>query len=66
MKDQNSIDDNEDQLQKYNRAIDLYIESIHKPDNALRSCAHNQRCYNELMEVRQQVLDYVYTLRIPV
>jgi hypothetical protein len=66
MKDQNSIDDNEDQLQKYNRAIDLYIESIHKPDNALRSCAHNQRCYNELMEVRQQVLDYVYTLRRPV
>ncbi len=63
MKDQNSIDDNEDQLQKYNRAIDLYIESIHKPDNALRSCAHNQRCYNELMEVRQQVLEYVYTLR---
>jgi hypothetical protein len=66
MKDQNSIDDNEDQLQKYNRAIDLYIESIHKPDNALRSCAHNQRCYNELMEVRQQVLEYVYTLRRPV
>ena len=63
MKDQNSIDDNEDQLQKYNRAIDLYIESIHKPDNALRSCAHNQKCYNELMEVRQQVLEYVYTLR---
>ena len=66
MKDQNSIDDNEDQLQKYNRAIDLYIESIHKPDNALRSCAHNQRCYNELMEVRQQVLEYFYTLRRPV
>ena len=66
MKDQNSIDDNEDQLQKYTRAIDLYIESIHKPDNALRSCAHNQRCYNELMEVRQQVLEYVYTLRRPV
>ena len=63
MKDQNSIEDNEDQLQKYNRAIDLYIESIHKPDNALRSCSHNQRCYNELMEVRQQVLEYVYTLR---
>ena len=66
MKDQNSIDDNEDQLQKYNRAIHLYLESIHKPDNALRSCAHNQRCHNELMEVRQQVLEYVYTLRRPV
>ena len=63
MKDQNSVDDVESKEQKYHRAIDLYIESIHKPDNALRSCAHNQKCFNELMEVREQVLDYVYTLR---
>ncbi len=63
MKDQNPIPDGETHLEKYNRAIDLYIESIHKPDNQLRSCAHNQKCYNELMEVRQQVLAYVYTLR---
>ena len=63
MKDQNSVDDVESKEQKYHRAIDLYIESIHKPDNALRSCAHNQKCYNELMEVREQVLEYVYRLR---
>ena len=63
MKDQNSVDDVESKEQKYHRAIDLYIESIHKPDNALRSCAHNQKCFNELMEVREQVLEYVYTLR---
>ena len=63
MKDQNTIHDDEDQTQKYNRAVDLYIESVHKPDNQLRSCAHNQKCYNELMDVRQQVLEYVYTLR---
>ena len=63
MKDQNSIDDNEDQLQKYNRAIDLYIESVQKPDHALRGCAHNQKCYNELMAVREHVLEYVKTLR---
>ena len=63
MKDQNSVDDGESKEQKYHRAIDLYIESIHKPDNALRSCAHNQKCFNELMEVREQVLDYAYTLR---
>ena len=36
---------------------------VHKPDNALRSCAHNQKCFNELMDVRQQVLEYVYRLR---
>ena len=63
MKDQNSVDDVESKEQKQHRAIDLYIESIHKPDNALRSCAHNQKCFNELMEVREQVLEYVYGLR---
>ena len=63
MKDQNAIIDQETETQKFNRALDLYIESIHKPDHALRSCAHNQKCYNELMNVRQQVLDYVQTLR---
>jgi len=63
MKDQNAILDQETETQKFNRALDLYIESVHKPDHALRSCAHNQKCFNELMSVRQQVLDYVQTLR---
>ena len=63
MKDQNVIPNQETETQKFNRALDLYIESVHKPDHALRSCAHNQKCYNELMNVRQQVLDYVQTLR---
>ena len=63
MKDQNPILDQETETQKFNRALDLYIESVHKPDHALRSCAHNQKCFNELMNVRQQVLDYVQTLR---
>jgi len=63
MKDQNAILDQETETQKFNRALDLYIESVHKPDHALRSCAHNQKCFNELMNVRQQVLDYVQTLR---
>ena len=63
MKDQNTILDNETPNEKWNRGLDLYIESIHKPDNKLRSCAHNQKCYNELMEVREHVLEYVKTLR---
>ena len=65
MKDQNTLSDTESKIEKYNRAVDLFIESVHKPDNSLRSCAHNQRCYNELMEVREQVLDYAYRLRAP-
>ncbi len=63
MKDQNSVDNIESKIEKYNRAVDLFIESVHKPDTALRSCAHNQKCYNELMQIRDQVLEYVYTLR---
>ena len=63
MKDQNTSLDNETPNEKWNRGLDLYIESIHKPDNKLRSCAHNQKCYNELMEVREHVLEYVKTLR---
>ena len=63
MKDQNTIRDNETQDEKWNRGLDLYIESVHKPDHALRGCAHNQKCYNELMAVREQVLEYLKTLR---
>ena len=63
MKDQNSINENETPDEKWNRGLDLYIESVHKPDNQLRSCAHNQKCYNELMAVREHVLEYVKTLR---
>ena len=63
MKDQNSITDKETKQEKWKRAVDLYVESIHKPDPALRGCAHNQKCYNELMEVREKVLEYVMTLR---
>ncbi len=63
MNDQNPIIDNEEQWEKYNRGLDIFIESIHKPDHKLRGCAHNQKCYNELMEVREEVLRYLHTLR---
>ena len=63
MKDQNAILENESPDQKWNRGLDLYIESGHKPDHALRGCAHNQKCFNELMAVREEVLVYLKTLR---
>ena len=63
MKDQNTIEDNETQDQKWNRGLDLYIEAGQKPDHVLRACAHNQKCFNELMAVREHVLEYVKTLR---
>lgn len=48
---------------KWNRGLDLFIESVHKPDHELRQCAHNQKCFNELMEIRTEVLEYLKTLR---
>lgn len=53
----------ETQNDKWNRGLTLFEESVLKPDNELRNCAHNQKCYNELMEVREQILDYLKTLR---
>ena len=44
---------------KIDSARTLFIESVLKPDHQLRQCAHNQKCYNELMEVRDHVLDYL-------
>ena len=63
MKDQNSIDVTETSTQKYERALDLFTESVMKPDHDLRGCAHNQGCYEQLMEIREHVLEYLKTLK---
>ena len=51
MKDQNPIPGGETKQDKWNRGLDIFIESVIKPDASLRQCAHNQRCFNELMDV---------------
>ena len=63
MKDQNSIDVPETASQKYDRALSLFTESVMKPDHDLRGCAHNQGFYNELMEIREHVINYLKTLK---
>ena len=63
MTDQNSIQDNESKQDKWNRGLDIFIESVIKPDPALRQCAHNQRCFHELMDVREQVLQHLNSMR---
>ena len=63
MKDQYVIDDGESQEVKWNRGLDLFIESVLKPDPQLRQCAHNQKCYHELMWVRENILEHLKTLR---
>jgi hypothetical protein len=52
-----------DKTEKRNRALGLFVESVLKPDHELRQCAHNQKCYNELLEWRQEVLDYLNSRR---
>ena len=48
---------------KWNRGLDLFIESVHKPDHELRQVAHESKCFNELMAVRDDVLEYLKSLR---
>ena len=52
-----------DKAEKRNRALGLFVESVLKPDHELRQCAHNQKCYYELMEWRQEILDYLQKRR---
>ena len=46
--------------QKQKDALGLLIESVHKPDAKLRGCAHNQDCYDELLEWREKILEMLY------
>ena len=65
MKDQKTLDDIETNQEKWDRGKTLFLESVHKPDHQLRSCAHNQKCYNELMEIREQVIKLVQAMPNP-
>ena len=47
----------------YQQALDLFTESVIKPDTELRVNAANKNCYAELMEIRQHCLTYLNTLK---
>lgn len=61
MKDQNSIQDDESYELKMDRAKSLFLESLYKADHQLRGCAHNQKCYNELMQIREWAIQKVHS-----
>ena len=63
MHDQGSVSKDESPSIKYQRALDLFTESVLAPDHKLRGCAHNQGCYDQLMEIREHVLEYLKTLK---
>ena len=57
MKDQKSLDEKLTSYEKWDRARAIFLESLMRPDNHLRSCAYNQQCYDELMEIRDFVIN---------
>lgn len=52
-----------EKAEKRHRALGLFVESVLKPDHELRQSAHDQKCFNELMEWRQEVIDYLSSRR---
>ena len=45
--------------EKRRDALGLMLESVMKPDSRLRGCAHNQECFYELMEWREELITYL-------
>ena len=58
MHDQNLVD-------KWDRGRTLLLESLYKPDTKLRGCAYNQDCFNEMISIRDEVIEYVRNLENP-
>ena len=55
----------ETKQEKWERGKTLMLESLHKPDDRLRGCAHNQECFHELMEIRHEVIEMVRKMPNP-
>ena len=52
-------------LEKWDRAKTLLLESLYKPDDRLRGCAFNQGCKDELMAMRDEVIELVRSMKNP-
>ena len=53
------------EIEKWDRAKTLMLESLYKPDSKLRGCAYNQECYDEMMELRDNVIELVKEMKNP-
>ena len=51
--------------ERWDRGKTLLLESLYKPDTKLRGCAHNQECYDEMISLRDQAIEYVKSLSNP-
>lgn len=48
------------------KALDLFIESVYKPDFELRASAREESCYDELMVLRQKIIDLLHSYNEPI
>ena len=55
----------ETELERWDRGRTLLLESLYKPDSKLRGCAYNQNCYDEMMEIRDEVIEMVQSMPNP-
>ena len=53
------------QQEKWDRGRTLLLESLYKPDDKLRGCAFNQGCKDELLSIRDQVIEMVREMENP-
>ena len=65
MKDQKTLDEEITPLDRWDRARTLMLESLYKPDSKLRGCAYNQHCYDEMIALRDHVIDLVKDMPNP-
>ncbi len=55
----------ETDLERWDRGRTLLLESLYKPDSKLRGCAYNQECYDEMMALRDHVIELIKTMDNP-
>ena len=53
------------ELERWDRGKTLLLESLYKPDSKLRGCAYNQNCYDEMMALRDSVIEHVKNIPNP-
>ena len=55
----------ETDLEKWDRGRTLLLESLYKPDTKLRGCAYNQNCFDEMIALRDSVIEMVKEMENP-
>lgn len=53
----------ENKNESWNKALNLVIESMLYPDSRFREVAREDLCYDELLEIREQTVQYLQSLR---